>query len=479
MSTGMRKGLPFLFAASLLAGCNDNGTVGPSSVPPGNGDLAVAAAGDMAGQPSTGGGNDMALPPAPDDQRDGGPPGSLGDGGVFTPPPGDMGPIDLGPPITSGNVTVYGKGGDFKDVSTDQGGGIWAVSSSTVFYFKGSTVHTYDQGAGLARGQKTWTDTYWFGSPSAPSTQNVSFTTVAGGMSGQAFVGNIGYTGDRLDVDPSTGAVIGVVGMQVTCTQHPCDTPEHAAEEKAQEVREVSSWRALVDLNGPINGRAYFGGFHGVSALSDMTQPLSTRLCGDNCTIYEEHLHPFGSDALGRDVRALAVTPMGDLWVGDADSIWFVPQRSAGADSDFFQNPAIPGQSASYLDVFPDVNGQKVADMVFGIAVDSGGGVWVASYGNGLAYLTPGTYAPTYWSTANGLPSNYLTGVAVDASGTVWVGTQSNGVARYTPSANKWDLLTTSSGLPSNDIRSVRVDQYGDGKSVLLATDSGAAVWHP
>jgi ligand-binding sensor domain-containing protein len=296
-------------------------------------------------------------------------------------------------------------------------------------------------------------------------------------MSGSAFVGNIGYTGDRLDIDPSTGAVLSVVGMQVTCTTpgRDCSTPEGLYEEQAQVVREVSSWKAAVDLNGPVGGRAYFGGFHGMSGLSGMTQSQTSRLCGDNCPLYEEHLHPFSpADALGRDVRAIAITTMGDVWVGDADSIWFVPQRSAGASADYFQNPVIPGQSATYLDVFPNV-----ADMVFGIAVDGGGGVWVASYGNGLAYLTPGSYAPTYWSTANGLPSNYLTGVAVDADGTVWVGTTGNGVARYTPKGNKWEQLTTASGLPSNDIHSVYVDKYGDGRSVLFATDNGAAVWHP
>jgi hypothetical protein len=399
--------------------------------------------------------------------------GTLGDGGVFMPPPGDMGPIDLGPPITMGNITVYGKGGDFRDVSTEQGGGIWAVSTSTVFYFKGSTVHTYDQSNGLARGQTTWTDTYWFGSPTNPATEPVTFETVAGGMPGQVFVGNIGYTGDRLDVDPTTGAVLDVVGMQVTSTQQ-----SNPSELMAQQVREVSSWKAAVDLNGPMLGRAYFGGFHGLSALSYMTQSTTSHLCGDGCAWYEEHLHPFssdGSDIFGTDVRAIAITPMGDVWAGDRDAIWWVPQRSLGAGTDFFQNPTIPGQpGATHLDVFPNVR-----DMVFGIAVDASGGVWVASYGNGLAYLTPSTYSPTYWSTANGLPSNYLTGVGVDANGDVWVGTQSSGVARYTPSANKWDSLTTASGLPSNDIRSVYVDKYGDGKTILFATDNGAAVYHP
>ncbi len=473
----MRIRLSYFLFAAALAGCGSNGVSGITSVPPGSAvDMGSAAVvGDMSGSPTMLGGDMANHPPAGDDHGDGGPPGMLGDGGVFVPPPADMGPVDLGPPVTSGNVTVYGKGGDFRDVSTDQGGGIWAVSSSMVFYFKGSTVHTYDQSAGLARGKTTWTDTYWFGSPSSPSTQNVTFTTVAGGMAGQVFVGNIGYTGDRLDVNPSTGAVIDVLGMEVTCTQHPCGDPTQQMEEQAQLVREVSSWKAAVDLNGPMAGRAYFGGFHGMSGLSGMTNPTAGGLCGDGCYQYEEHLHPFSpSDALGRDVRAIAVTAMGDVWVGDADSIWFVPQRSAGANADFFQNPAIPGQSATYLDVFPGV-----ADMVFGIAVDAHGGVWVASYGNGLAYLAPGTYSPTYWSTTNGLPSNYLTGVAVDAAGDVWIGTQSNGAARYTPTANAWSAFTTASGLPSNDIRSVSVDKYGDGRSVLFATPNGAAVYHP
>lgn len=457
--------------ALALVGCGGNGTRGVTNTPPGGApDMSVAGGGPGGPVEMPPMSADMASqPPAGDDHGDGGMPGTLGDGGVFT-PPGDMGTVSHGPPITNGNFTIYGSGTDYRDVSTDQGGGIWATTSSTVYYWRAGKQFTYDTSSGLAEGKSTWSDTYWFGSPTNPSTQQTVFTSVAGGMPGQVFVGHLGYIADRLDVDPTNGNVLDIVGMQVTSTQQPDPT-----ELQAQQVREVAEWRVAVDLNGPIYGRAWMGGFHGLSAYSTMTRPATTSLCGPNCTVFEEHIHPFMTvDPAGRDVRAIAVTPMGDLWVGDADAVWFLPQRSAGAMSDFFQNPQIPGQSATYLDVFPGV-----ADMVFGIAVDAAGGVWVASYGNGLAYLAPGTYAPTYWSATTALPSNYLTGVGVDGNGDVWIGTQGGGVARYTPSSKTWSYITTASGLPSNDIRNLYVDKYTDTRDVYFATDNGVAVYKP
>jgi streptogramin lyase len=135
---------------------------------------------------------------------------------------------------------------------------------------------------------------------------------------------------------------------------------------------------------------------------------------------------------------------------------------------------AIPGQpGASALDVFPGVR-----DEIWGMALDASGGLYVASYGNGLAYLTAGSYAPTYWSQTSGLPDNFLTGVAVDQQGDVWVATQSAGVARYAPAAKAWTYYTTVSGLPANGIRQVYVDKYqASGRTVYFATNNGIAVY--
>ncbi|HEX4461994.1 MAG TPA: two-component regulator propeller domain-containing protein [Polyangia bacterium] len=395
--------------------------------------------------------------------------------GSTMPPPGDMATFTPGPPITSGHVTTYGSGGDFRDVSTDASDNIWAVTPSTVYYLVGGTSYAYDQKSGLARSLYTYTDDYYcIGSTPCPATNPVSFSTVSGGNAGQAFVGNIGYTGDRLDVDPASGAVRDVVGMQVTATQQ-----SGSEELPEQQRREIASWRAVVDLDGPMNGRAYFGGFHGLSALNGMNAPMAGGLCGDGCAAYEEHVHPFSADnttVLGRDIRAIALTAQHDVWIGDADALWFFPQLSAGADSDFFQKFGIPGKSgATSIDVFAGVD-----DYIYGVAVDGAGGIWVASGGNGLAYLAPGSYATSYWTTTNGLPQNNLTGLAIDGNGDVWMGTGSAGVARFTPSTQTWDYLTEADGLPSNDIRAIHVDRFaGAGKWIWVATDNGVAVYKP
>ncbi|MFI5290666.1 MAG: hypothetical protein ACHQ17_13490, partial [Polyangia bacterium] len=51
------------------------------------------------------------------------------------------------PPATEVKVTQLLPGVDVLDVSVDQGGGVWAVTSSTVYYFPPgrATPFTYDQ----------------------------------------------------------------------------------------------------------------------------------------------------------------------------------------------------------------------------------------------------------------------------------------------------------------------------------------------
>ncbi len=450
-----------VLAAALVGGCGTNGGSRGTNSTTGN----LADGGATAPANLSFGG---------DDHSDGGGSGALGDGGVFVPLPGDMGSVAHAPPGALDGVVVLGAGTDFRDVSTDEGHGVWATTSSTVYYFHGGATSTYNQSSGLAQGKTTWVDDYWClgdGMP-CPYTWNVTFTSVAGGLPGQVVVGNIGYIADRLDVDPSSGAVRSVVGLQVTSTQQSDPT-----ELMAQQQREVASWKVVLDLNGTYNGTAYMGGWHGTSAFHNMGTSRTSGICGQGCGDYEEHIHGFydgGTQPGGRDVHALAITPEGDLWMGDADVISFVPQRSVGPNADFFQPVAIPGQpNASSLDVFPNVD-----DNTFGLALDKAGGIYVASYGNGLAYLAPGSYAPSYWSAVDRLPQNYLTGVAVDGDGDVWIATATAGVVRYQPASQTWVYYTTASGLPSNDVRAVYLDKYAaSGRGVYFATDNGVAVY--
>ena len=103
----------------------------------------------------------------------------------------------------------------------------------------------------------------------------------------------------------------------------------------------------------------------------------------------------------------------------------------------------------------------------------------MASYGNGLAYLAPGTYAPTYWSAADKLPQNYLTGVVVEPSGDVWIATaERRAWCAISRRRRRWVYYTTASGLPSNDVRAVYLDKYApSGRGIYFATDNGIAVY--
>src|SRR5262249_34656699 len=98
--------------------------------------------------------------------------------------------------------------------------------------------------------------------------------------------------------------------------------------------------------------------------------------------------------------------------------------------------------------------------------------------GNGLAYLAPGSYAPTYFTADDTLPSNQLTDVVVDRDGDVWIGTHGAGIARYSPSAATFTYYTSKSGLPSDNIRRISIDPFRTDPRVLyIAPANGIAVY--
>jgi hypothetical protein len=375
-----------------------------------------------------------------------------------SPPPDDSPIAHASPSSLAGAITLFG-GEDILDVSTDQGGGVWAVSASKVHYrAPNGGFHSYDQSSGLARGQYTWNDT-WFG---FGANAQVSFSAVAGATNGQVIVGNIGAIGDRLEVDPSSGAVQRIDNMKVVVDSNASPTVQ--AEQEEQTRRIVATWRAVADLNGTYDGTAYLGGFHGFEAFHGLDSD-----CG--CQEFQQHNHAFADWAeggiAGGDVRALAFSPDGDVWQGDRDVVALWPQRSLGSRTDFFQS------TTAVVDVFP-----MVRDEVWGVGVDHSNGVYVASYGNGLAYLSPSSHQPTaYWSRASTLPQNHLTDVTVDSAGEVWIATLQGGVARFNPASGAWSYYT--SGLASNEIHRIYFDKYAATRVIYIATANGVTLFHP
>jgi hypothetical protein len=449
----MRK----VLLALLIAGCGSSPTGG---VNPSNSGGNGGTPGDDGGVPVE---MDAAVPTDDMMRHPGGDDGGISDAAPMNPPPSDGGafmnpgssdpPVVHAPPTTIATTNVLA-GLDILDVSVDQGGGIWAVTSSTVYYLApGKTApFTYDQKNGLARGQYTWTDT-WF----SPGTYPVTFAAVAGATPGQAIIGELGTIADRLIVNPSTGAVTRLDNMAVTMAQvQGSEYPEHIK-------RVVATWKAIVDLNGTFSGTAYFGGFHGFNAFHGLNQD-----CG--CLAFEEHQHYITDTTVGgADVKGLAFSSQGDVFEGDRDFVTFLVQRSTGPTTDLF------GHDFSYgLDVFPNVR-----DEVIGLAADSSDGLYVASDGNGLAYLAPVTHAAQYWSAATTLPQNHLRGVATDGNGDVWIATAAAGIARFKPSANSWTYYTGASGLPSSTTHAVYFDRLNTNGKIYIATSNGVAVVAP
>ncbi len=333
------------------------------------------------------------------------------------------------------------------DISVDSGGGIWAVSTSTVYYWPSlKSPFTYHASNGLAR----------------KNGANL-FASVAGGLPGQAVVGNRGAIADRLEVDPQSGAIQSLVNLEVPFSNSP-EYVEHL-------IRVVAGLRVVIDLKGTFGGTAYIGGIHGFTTLHGLTVPCK-------CIAFQEHQHFMPSDAMGNcdstvppnhcwggDVKGLAISPNGDLWAGDEHFVSLLPQRSLGLSTDFFQ-PFLFG-----IDVFPLVN-----DEVSALASDGMGGVWVASFGNGLAYLEPLAHLPSYFDRAKELPQNRLTAVLVDDDGSVWVGTTGGGIARYFGKTT-WRYYTAGSGLPSDGITSLAIDHSVNPRRLIIGTVAGVAVY--
>ena len=412
---------------------------------PGAADMAQAPQpqpADMAQAPQL---VDMAQAPPP--KPDGGVPMGGGGGGGGYVPPGTMDePMAHAAPTTIA-VTALPGPSNIYDVGIDRGGGIWAVTPAEVDYWPaglGGPRYTFNQGNGLARGNA-----------------NNHFASVAGGVGGEAIVGNVGAIADHIVVDPGSGKLLRVDNMVVPPSMD-WEYPEHLK-------RVVSGIRVAVDYSGTFNGSGYIGGQHGFTVWHGVDGN-----CG--CTQFQEHQHfipPNGNQCdstnppagcWGGDVKGLAFSPQGDVWAGDEHFVALLPQRSLGAYTDFFQSFTVG------VDVFPGVN-----DEVQSLATDAAGGVWVASFGQGLAYLHPMTLTPTYYDRARELPMNRVTAVAVDTDESVWVGTFDGGIARLKSGA--WTYYTQASGLPSDSITQIIIDRAANPRRVVIGTGGGVAVY--
>src|SRR5215831_20507139 len=179
----MRPRLGVPFSCLLFAACTDPGLGSiPMPVPAEQPDAPAPA--QIADAPTVTGADAPVVPPPPPM-----------DGGTTADAPPPPPPV---PPLTPSPMTglvILSATGDYQDVSADQGGNVWAVTPGNVQFFRAGdhAQFTFDQTGGLAHGQTIWQDTYYCDgcSDTNPGPTPVRFVSVAGGASGQAFVGNI------------------------------------------------------------------------------------------------------------------------------------------------------------------------------------------------------------------------------------------------------------------------------------------------
>jgi ligand-binding sensor domain-containing protein/signal transduction histidine kinase len=93
---------------------------------------------------------------------------------------------------------------------------------------------------------------------------------------------------------------------------------------------------------------------------------------------------------------------------------------------------------------------------------DASGNLWIGTGGTGLARYRGGRF--TMFTTADGLPANWVAGLHLDHAGRLWIATSDGGAARLDdPNADRprFVTYTTANGLSSNQTWCITEDRWG------------------
>ena len=173
---------------------------------------------------------------------------------------------------------------------------------------------------------------------------------------------------------------------------------------------------------------------------------------------------PWDSTSQGAYVTALTRDGSGNLWVGtEGNGIWeFTRSFSSGPYAwKQFTNASTSGAIGD--------------DNCYSLACDGLGRLWATTMFHGLA-----VYNGTAWRSfdpANGPLGSHILALARDPlTGDMW-GASEQGLFRYSLYADKWSYFTTANGLPSNQATGLAFDSSG---TLYVATAcSGIAISSP
>jgi len=418
-------------AILALVACSENPVNNRDLVVPGGsgggaGDAGSGGSGGEAGEGGMGG--------------DGGTGGEAGEGGTG----------EVRPPIEIGDhLRRWGPDQGIRrriwSVSADRGGNVWASDHESLLL--------------LRRGSETW-EFFTAKNNFLP----YPILSVAGGEDLEVWVG---YEGLFPDDNPFDDAPVIAKSGDVDRLRlqdggferfhYDISSPPSDLYPEGRDVLR-SCFRIVPVLDGPFRGDVWFGCNHGVAMWSARFGQVI------------EHLHPainVGDSLFTGDFRGIAIAPDGNVWVGGAARTGLVRYASEGGN--FW------ARIAPQLDVWPEGIALDPAghDWVMALAADEAGGLWVASFGNGLAYRAPdGSFL--HLTTADGLPDNRIRDLGLDPDGSLWVAAEA-GLARVV-GGRVVQVWGSADGLPGA-ITSVFVDRSQRPRRLIIGTTQGIAIY--
>ena len=129
--------------------------------------------------------------------------------------------------------------------------------------------------------------------------------------------------------------------------------------------------------------------------------------------------------------RPLLFDPAGNLWMFGYVGAWVDRADSNGPPQQLTTGQGLP------------------SDVVFVIAVDSGGSAWIGT-DQGVAVFDGSSVVDVFTTESVGLPSNDVRSLLKDSYGNMWVGT-ANGLSRFT-SDGQWEHFTQNNPFVYSDI---------------------------
>ncbi|NKB69284.1 MAG: T9SS type A sorting domain-containing protein [Candidatus Latescibacteria bacterium] len=176
------------------------------------------------------------------------------------------------------------------------------------------------------------------------------------------------------------------------------------------------------------------------------------RLDGQQSGSRVTHDNLFNDD----NINVIAEDENGTLWVGTGGDITHSTDHFGGLS-------AFDGTTWTYYGLREGLGDAFVLDLAF--ARD--GSIWVGTY-NGLTHFAEGR-GTNYQLDTSTLPSTRVPSVAIDSRGAVWAGTPA-GLSRF--DGTHWTTYTTADGLPHDYIVQVEVDSSD---RIWVATHRGLA----